>query len=160
SRWGRRLEGRAAGWSEPPSSRAPSGATGFALRLASAACRRRQPGQPPETSHDWTPLMYQGLKTKIEDKKALVGVIGLGYVGLPLIKAFTDAGLGTIGFDVDPHKVEKLQSGTSYIKHLPSEWVQGWLQSGRFEATANLKRLDEPDCLLVCVPTPLNASRD
>ncbi|RMG38115.1 MAG: nucleotide sugar dehydrogenase [Planctomycetota bacterium] len=104
--------------------------------------------------------MANALEQAIREKTARVGVIGLGYVGLPLISAFVDAGFRTIGFDVDPQKVEALNAGRSYIKHVASEKVRSWLDAGRFDATADMNRLSEADCLLICVPTPLTESRD
>lgn len=100
------------------------------------------------------------LQQKIEDKSALVGVIGLGYVGLPLISAFTNAGLRCIGYDVDTNKVNSLSAGESYIQHISSEQVQDWNARGVLDVTADMQRLSEADVLLICVPTPLNDSRD
>ena len=105
-------------------------------------------------------IMSQDLLTKLESRQAIVGVIGLGYVGLPLLDAFIQAGFRTIGFDVDERKVGQLNSGKSYIKHVPSSRVQEWLKSDHFEASADLTRLKEPDAIVICVPTPLNESRD
>ncbi|GAB6165173.1 nucleotide sugar dehydrogenase [Thermostilla marina] len=105
-------------------------------------------------------MAFTELKKKIEDRTAKIGVVGLGYVGLPLIRAFTKAGYSALGFDVDPAKVEKLNAGESYIGHIPSEWIRDWLKTGQFEATCDMGRLSEPDAILICVPTPLNASRD
>lgn len=96
----------------------------------------------------------------IEEKKAVVGVIGLGYVGLPLIDAFISSGFRTLGFDVDPAKIEALNNGRSYISHIPSARVAEWQADEQMEATADLQRLSEADVLLICVPTPLSASRD
>jgi len=104
--------------------------------------------------------MQAKLKQSIDNKEALVGIIGLGYVGLPLVKAFTDAGFKTMGFDVDASKVESLVAGKSYIKHLPGEWISGCIAEGKFTPTSDLSRLAEPDALLICVPTPLSDSRD
>lgn len=104
--------------------------------------------------------MASTLKQAIDNKTAKVGVIGLGYVGLPLIRAFVGAGFRTIGYDVDESKVKKLLAGQSYIAHLPSAWIADCIASGRFEPTADMKRLGEADALLICVPTPLNDSRD
>jgi UDP-N-acetyl-D-glucosamine dehydrogenase len=103
---------------------------------------------------------FQPLLEAIRDKRAVVGVIGLGYVGLPLIDAFQTKGFRCIGFDVDAWKVEQLNAGKSYIKHVGSDKVAKWKSAGGFEATADMKRLREADCLLICVPTPLNESRD
>ena len=100
------------------------------------------------------------LQQKIEDKSALVGVIGLGYVGLPLISAFTNAGLKCIGYDVDQKKVDELNAGRSYIKHVSSDTVAGWIEKDLLTPTADMSRLSESDALLICVPTPLNDSRD
>lgn len=102
----------------------------------------------------------QSLLESIQNRKCLVGVIGLGYVGLPLIDAFTNAGFRCLGFDVDPEKVDALKQGRSYIKHIASEKIAGWLQRDLFDATADMTRLQEPDALLICVPTPLDEARD
>ena len=104
--------------------------------------------------------MTHPLLDAVENKSAVVGVIGLGYVGLPLIHAFQNAGFRTMGFDVDPHKVEMLKAGKSYIKHIDSAMIGRWLAEKRFEPTADMSRLKEADALLICVPTPLNESRD
>lgn len=104
--------------------------------------------------------MHQELLSKINDQSARVGVIGLGYVGLPLIRAFIQAGFSVIGYDVDQSKVDSLQAGKSYIKHIPSSWLQEWSQSGKFTATSDMARLSEADTLLICVPTPLGQSRE
>ncbi len=104
--------------------------------------------------------MTNALETKIRDKSAMVGVVGLGYVGLPLIRAFVAAGFRTMGFDVDQSKVDRLLAGQSYIGHIPSEWIADCLETKKFTPTADMKRLAEADCLLICVPTPLSESRD
>lgn len=101
-----------------------------------------------------------GLAEKIQSKSARVGVIGLGYVGLPLIRAFTSAGFQCLGFDVDQSKVDKLLSGQSYIKHIDSASMSQLIREGRFEPTADMSRLGEADAIIICVPTPLNESRD
>jgi len=100
------------------------------------------------------------LGNRIADKSAKVGVIGLGYVGLPLLEAFIKAGFPTIGYDIDQAKVDHLLAGESYIRHIPSQWIQAWIAEKRFTATADMKRLSEADALIICVPTPLNESRD
>lgn len=102
----------------------------------------------------------QSLERAIQDKTARVGVIGLGYVGLPLIQAFVKAGFRTLGFDIDQAKVDALRAGRSYIQHVPSQTVRGWIDQGRFEPTADMTRLAEADAILICVPTPLTDSRD
>jgi UDP-N-acetyl-D-glucosamine dehydrogenase len=105
-------------------------------------------------------MKTHGLDEKIRNKEALIGVIGLGYVGLPLISAFANAGFRTMGFDVDNTKVEKLNAGKSYIKHIDPKFMKGLIDQKRFEPTADMSRLGEPDCVIICVPTPLNESRD
>ncbi len=100
------------------------------------------------------------LEQAIRSKSAVVGVVGLGYVGLPLIRAFVRAGFRTMGFDVDQAKVQRLSAGESYIGHVPSEWIGECVRTGRFEPTAEMKRLAEPDAVLICVPTPLDDSRN
>jgi UDP-N-acetyl-D-glucosamine dehydrogenase len=81
-------------------------------------------------------------------------------VGLPLIRAFVAAGFRTLGFDVDQSKVQQLVAGKSYIKHIASEWIARCVAEGTFLPTADMTRLGEADALLICVPTPLNESRD
>jgi UDP-N-acetyl-D-glucosamine dehydrogenase len=100
------------------------------------------------------------LLEKINQKEALVGIIGLGYVGLPLVLRFGEVGFKILGFDSDAQKVEKLNRGESYIKHISGEGIARLRQSGQLEATADIKRLSEPDVLLICVPTPLDANRE
>ena len=99
------------------------------------------------------------LKEAIENKTAKIGIVGLGYVGLPLIQAFVRAGFSTMGFDVDQTKVEKLLAGESYIKHIPSEWIGGWIEEDKLIPTCDMGRMGEADTLLICVPTPLSDSR-
>ncbi|QDU47053.1 UDP-N-acetyl-D-glucosamine 6-dehydrogenase [Symmachiella dynata] len=100
------------------------------------------------------------LDQAIADKTAKIGIVGLGYVGLPLIRAFIASGFDTMGFDVDQRKVDLLKAGKTYIDHIKPEWIQEWTASGKFEPTADMARLAEADTLLICVPTPLSDSRD
>lgn len=104
--------------------------------------------------------MSDSLKQRIENKSAIVGIIGLGYVGLPLMTAFVNAGFRTLGFDVDQNKVDMLNAGKSYIKHVDAGKIAKLIAAKQFEPTSDLSRLCEADCLLICVPTPLNDSRD
>ncbi len=104
--------------------------------------------------------MTHNLKQAIENKTANIGIIGLGYVGLPLISAFVNAGFKTMGFDVDQTKVDSLLAGKSYIKHIDSKEVAGWIDNKQLEPTSDMSRMSEADVLLICVPTPLNDSRD
>lgn len=100
------------------------------------------------------------LMSKIKDKTAAVGVIGLGYVGLPLILAFEKAGFKVRGFDIDGEKVDLLNKGKSYIKHIPVERVEGIVERGNFSATKDFSLLHDADCIIICVPTPLNKQRE
>ncbi|MEO0198046.1 MAG: nucleotide sugar dehydrogenase [candidate division WOR-3 bacterium] len=95
------------------------------------------------------------LKSKIERKEAKIGVIGLGYVGLPLVREFLKNGFKVLGFDIDPEKVTKLNKGESYIKHIRSDFIKESVAKGTFEATDDFTRLKEVDAIIVCVPTPL-----
>jgi len=99
-----------------------------------------------------TPL--QSIKEKIESRQAVVGVIGLGYVGLPLLAAFHAAGFPVLGFDIDPDKIDALKRGENYLKHLGGDLVKAML-GARFDVTADFARLADADAVIVCVPTPL-----
>jgi len=103
---------------------------------------------------------YGQLSELIRTKQATIGVIGLGYVGLPLVRAFSASGFRCLGFDVDQSKVDKLKAGESYIRHIDSAALAQLVQERKFEPTADLGRLSEADCIIICVPTPLNESRD
>jgi UDP-N-acetyl-D-glucosamine dehydrogenase len=96
------------------------------------------------------------LKEKIDNKQAKVAVIGLGYVGLPLLIEFVQGGFTCIGFDIDDRKVAFLKKKKSYIKHIPEQKISELVESGRFEATEDFSRLPEADCIIVAVPTPLD----
>jgi UDP-N-acetyl-D-glucosamine dehydrogenase len=100
------------------------------------------------------------LAALIEKRAARVGVVGLGYVGLPLAHAFHAAGLPVLGFDVDPDKIVALESGRNYLRHLGDEMTTDLSSSPRFEATSDLGRLGEADAIIVCVPTPLGRYRE
>ena len=97
---------------------------------------------------------------KVSDRSAKVGVIGLGYVGLPLLHAFHGAGFSVLGFDVDPAKIKALEAGVNYLKHLGPTMVSDMVKAGRFEATGDMGRLGETDAVIVCVPTPLGRHRE
>jgi len=109
------------------------------------------PQPEPENSQQY----LLSLQRKISGKTAVVGIIGLGYVGLPLLHAFHKGGFPVIGFDVDPRKIEKLKNGENYLKHLGADMVSQMKSAGRFDATADMSRLQEADAIIVCVPTPL-----
>lgn len=95
---------------------------------------------------------------KIRRKEAKIGIIGLGYVGLPLVIEFCKAGFSVIGFDIDEEKVNKLNNGESYIKHIDSEKIKNCLPS--FEATSDFSNISNVNVIIICVPTPLNKNRE
>ena len=97
---------------------------------------------------------------RIHRREAVIGVIGIGYVGLPLALAFEEAGFPVIGFDSDPRKIEVLARGESYIQHLGDGRVAAAVRRGRFRATSEFDRLPECDAVLLCVPTPLGQHRE
>ncbi len=92
---------------------------------------------------------------KIKNREAKIGIIGLGYVGLPLAREFLNENFSVLGFDIDSKKVEKINKGESYIKHIPSDFIKKYVNEGKLEATTDFSRLKEVDAILICVPTPL-----
>ena len=101
----------------------------------------------------------QRLIAKLESNAATIGIIGLGYVGLPLSLRFAEAGYKAIGFDIDKAKAEQLNNGRSYIRHFGDEKVKAAIAAG-FEATTDFSRITEADALIICVPTPLKEHRE
>ncbi|MDY7092845.1 MAG: nucleotide sugar dehydrogenase [Acidobacteriota bacterium] len=101
----------------------------------------------------------QELQRSIEDGSARVAVIGLGYVGLPVALSFAETGLTVLGFDIDAAKVESLNQGQCYIRHLDAGRLTSALEAKRFEATVDFDRLAEAEVIVACVPTPLDAYR-
>jgi UDP-N-acetyl-D-glucosamine dehydrogenase len=100
------------------------------------------------------------LIARIVRKEALVGVIGLGYVGLPLVLRFCEVGYPVLGFDVDSEKVRMLKIGKSYIKSISAPLVSQYVQGKKLDVTDDFSRLSEPDCILICVPTPLTEKKE
>ena len=92
---------------------------------------------------------------KILGKEALVGIIGMGYVGLPLVLRFCEEDFKVLGFDIDSKKVATLKRGKSYLKSISSSRISHFIRNGRFDVTDDFSRLRKPDCILICVPTPL-----
>jgi UDP-N-acetyl-D-glucosamine dehydrogenase len=104
--------------------------------------------------------LKDALLENIRTHSARIGIIGLGYVGLPLVLRFGDEGFPVIGFDVDTSKVTKLNQGQSYIRHISADRIHPLVSKKQFEATTDFKRLSEVDCIIICVPTPLTAKKD
>lgn len=96
---------------------------------------------------------------RLNDRRARIGIVGLGYVGLPLILRYCEVGYKVIGFDIDQSKVDALTQGRSYIEHIPAIAIEKAVEKG-FEATSDFSRAAEVDALILCVPTPLNKYRE
>ena len=102
----------------------------------------------------------RNLISRIESKDALIGIVGLGYVGLPLMLRYVEEGYNVLGFDIDQSKVDNLNDGVSYIEHIPSERIQSSVQKDLFSATTDFSKAACADVLIMCVPTPLNKYRE
>lgn len=103
--------------------------------------------------------MKQKLQKKLASKGAVIGIVGLGYVGLPLMLRYNEVGFRVLGLDIDQSKVDALMRGESYIEHISAEAIAKARTSG-FEATTDFSRAAEADALIICVPTPLNKYRE
>jgi UDP-N-acetyl-D-glucosamine dehydrogenase len=104
--------------------------------------------------------MFNELKSKIENKKANIGIIGQGYVGLPLAVEFAKAGFKVTGFDTDDKKVSSINKGVSYIMDVPAKDVKELVNSGKLKATTDTKLLNKMDTIIICVPTPLRKTKE
>ncbi len=104
--------------------------------------------------------MFNELKAKIENKKANIGIIGQGYVGLPLAVEFAKAGFKVTGFDTDDKKVSSINKGVSYILDVPAKDVKDLVNSGKLKATTDTKLLNKMDAIIICVPTPLRKTKE
>lgn len=111
------------------------------------------------STHDSPKIDVDTWLERVDQRETRIGILGLGYVGLPLGLAFCEAGFRVLGFDIDDAKVEQLNEGRCYIEHLDDARVASVVSRGLFEATADFDRLAEPDALLICVPTPLDRYR-
>lgn len=108
---------------------------------------------------DHRPALLDHLTTRLRRREAVIGIVGLGYVGLPLLLRYAAEGFPVLGFDIDPAKVEQLNQGRSYIRHIAARDIAMARERG-FEATTDMRRASEADALIVCVPTPLTAYRE
>ncbi len=104
--------------------------------------------------------MKHQLLNRIHSKEAVIGVVGMGYVGLPLILRFIESGFSTFGFDVDETKIKKIEQGESYIRHIPHEKIAQSLATKRLKVTSDWANAKNCDALIVCVPTPLNTHHE
>jgi UDP-N-acetyl-D-glucosamine dehydrogenase len=107
-----------------------------------------------------TGSLAEELRGRLDRRDARIGIVGLGYVGLPLAETFAWGGYPVLGFDIDPDKVAKLKRGESYIGHIGAHRVAEMVGSGRFDATTDPRRFVEVDAIIICVPTPLTEARE
>jgi len=114
----------------------------------------------PKDADDSLPGAGSVLRKRLDEKTAVIAVVGLGYVGLPLVETIHDHGFRVIGYDSDTTKVDKLQRGESYIQHVGEDLASRLAASDRFEPTADPQRLGDADAILLCVPTPLGPHRE
>src|SRR5580693_6304836 len=106
------------------------------------------------------PVSVDALVARFKAHEARIGVIGLGYVGLPLVRTVAERGFGAVGFDIDRAKIDVLNGGGSYIRHIAGDTIAELRRAGRFEATDDFSRLGEVDAIILCVPTPLTRQRE
>src|SRR6185295_10461580 len=104
--------------------------------------------------------MRAELLSKIIERRAVVGVIGLGYVGLPLAVEFGRAGFTVIGFEVDTARIDIINKGQSYIPDVPAQVVQALVERGKLSATTDFSMLGKADAVIICVPTPLRKTKE
>ncbi len=126
-------------------------------RSATVVKRKPAPAAPQSPVAPSGQVLLDNLLRKIKTREARVGVIGLGYVGLPLVRLFASKGFTVTGFDVDESKVQRINSGRSYIKSVTSETLSKLAKDKKLQASTDFKRLANMDAIIICVPTPLTA---
>jgi UDP-N-acetyl-D-glucosamine dehydrogenase len=114
----------------------------------------------PENKAQVENEIFMAFKQRVQQKTIQLGVVGLGYVGLPIALLFSSRGISATGFDIDPSKVARLQEGCSYIKHIPEADIAEALRRGHFKATTDFSELRAMDAVIICVPTPLDDHRE
>lgn len=112
------------------------------------------------SQHSEENALARGLHGRLTARSATIGIIGLGYVGLPLSVAFAEGGFEVVGFDIDPAKVARLNRGESYIRHIPSRALRKVTKQGGFRATDDFTQIVDVEVVLICVPTPLTRQRE
>lgn len=105
-------------------------------------------------------INVEKIEFNIRNRQSVIGVIGLGYVGLPLVRALNKKGYQVIGFDTDIHKIDSLKNGKSYIKSLSDQTIQELNEKGNFKPTSSITDMGKMDLILICVPTPLTKNRE
>ena len=117
-------------------------------------------GAGAHQDHPTPDQMAEAFEARADSRDLVIGVIGLGYVGLPLAEGFLGKGFRVLAYDPDAAKIAALRDGRSYIKHISDDRVAAMGATGRLEATTDEARLADADALLMCVPTPLNVHRE
>jgi UDP-N-acetyl-D-glucosamine dehydrogenase len=130
------------------------------LRSAGRRRGRRQQRESTVSNRPSPPVDVESLRRRFLAREAVVAVIGLGYVGLPLIGAVASAGFAVVGFDIDAEKVALLNAGRSYIRHIPDASIAALVRERRFRALTDFAELAHVDAVLICVPTPLTRHRE
>jgi len=102
----------------------------------------------------------QNFTGRVKDRSCVVGIVGLGYVGLPLALGYSEQGFKVVGFDVDQRKVDAIEGGTSYIEHIPANSIRAARSEGKLKPTTDFSRIREVDAIVICVPTPLDRHRE
>jgi UDP-N-acetyl-D-glucosamine dehydrogenase len=113
--------------------------------------------RPPAAAAGLDPA---ALVARLRDRRATIGIVGLGYVGIPLALTAARAGFRVLGVDIDAPRVAQINRGESFIKHIPEAAMKDAVGSGRFSATTEMAALKEADAILICVPTPLTRQRE